>query len=90
MAGKSKSAKYYAANPEARKVKARKDTEINARPEQVKKRGSLNKYNREKGTYGNGDGLDASHKGSKITGFVKAAKNRGNKSNTKGDRNARG
>ena len=27
-----------------------------------KKRAKLNKYNRDKGTYGNGDGLDASHK----------------------------
>ncbi len=29
-------------------------------------RAKLNKYNRKKGTYGNGDGLDASHKGGKI------------------------
>ena len=29
----------------------------------------LNQYNRKKGTYGNGDGKDASHKGGKIVGF---------------------
>ena len=29
-------------------------------------RAKLNKFNRKKGTYGNGDGLDASHKGGKI------------------------
>lgn len=41
-----------------------------------KKRAALNKYNRKKGTYGNGDGLDASHKNGKIVGFEKASKNR--------------
>ena len=35
------------------------------------------KYNRDKGTYGNGDGLDASHKGGKIVGFEKESKNKG-------------
>ena len=30
-----------------------------------KYRAELNKYNRKKGTYGNGDGKDASHKGGK-------------------------
>ena len=37
----------------------------------------LNKYNRQKGTYGNGDGKDASHKGGKIVGFEAESKNRG-------------
>ena len=40
-------------------------------------RAKLNKYNRKKGTYGNGDGLDASHKGGKIVGFEAYSKNRG-------------
>lgn len=44
-----------------------------------KKRAALNRYNRKKGTYGNGDGLDASHRGGKIVGFEKASKNRGRK-----------
>lgn len=48
-------------------------------PAAKKKRASLNKYNRKKGTYGNGDGLDASHRGGKIVGFEKASKNRGRK-----------
>jgi hypothetical protein len=39
----------------------------------------LNKYNRKKGTYGNGDGKDASHKGGKISGFEKESVNRGRK-----------
>ena len=42
-----------------------------------KYRAELNKYNRQKGTYGNGDGKDASHKGGKIVGFESASKNRG-------------
>ena len=44
-----------------------------------KYRAELNKYNRDKGTYGNGDGKDASHKGGKIVGFEDASKNRGRK-----------
>ena len=42
-------------------------------------RAKLNKYNRDKGTYGNGDGLDASHKDGKIKGFEKSSKNKGKK-----------
>ena len=44
-----------------------------------KYRAELNKYNRDKNTYGNGDGKDASHKGGKIVGFESEAKNRGRK-----------
>jgi hypothetical protein len=42
-----------------------------------KYRAELNKYNRDKGTYGNGDKKDASHKGGKIVGFEEQSKNRG-------------
>jgi hypothetical protein len=42
-----------------------------------KYRAELNKYNRKKGTYGNGDGKDASHKGGNIVGFESQSKNRG-------------
>ena len=42
-----------------------------------KYRAELNKYNRQKGTYGNGDKLDASHKNGKIVGFEEQSKNRG-------------
>ena len=42
-----------------------------------KYRAELNAYNRKKGTYGNGDGKDASHKGGKIVGFEAESKNRG-------------
>lgn len=51
-------------------------------------RAQLNKYNRDKGTYGNGDGLDASHKGGKIVGFEKSKtnKSRREKSRRKGSK----
>jgi len=42
-----------------------------------KYRAELNAYNRKKGTYGNGDGKDASHKNGKIAGFEEQSKNRG-------------
>ena len=42
-----------------------------------KYRAELNKYNRQKGTYGNGDKKDASHKNGKIAGFEDQSKNRG-------------
>ena len=43
-----------------------------------KYRAELNKFNRDKGTVGNGDGLDAAHSGGKIRGFLREALNRAN------------
>jgi hypothetical protein len=86
----SRSAQYYKDNPDARKKKAAYDKKHNAKPEQREKRAELNKYNREKGTYGNGDGKDAAHKGGKISGFKSQSKNRGSKSDSAGDKRARG
>jgi hypothetical protein len=53
-----------------------------------KYRAELNKYNRKRGTYGNGDGKDASHKDGKIKGFEPESKNRGRaeKSRLKGSK----
>jgi hypothetical protein len=53
-----------------------------------KYRAELNKYNRKRGTYGNGDGKDASHKDGKIAGFEPQSKNRGRaeKSRVKGSK----
>ena len=42
-------------------------------------RAKLNKYNRDKGTYGNGDGQDASHNNGEIEGFEKSSSNKGKK-----------
>lgn len=51
-------------------------------------RAALNKYNRKRGTYGNGDGKDASHKNGKIAGFEDSSKNKGRreKSRLKGSK----
>ena len=43
---------------------------------QIRKRTALNKENRKRGTYGNGDGKDVSHKKDGSTTLEKASKNR--------------
>tara|TARA_R100001440_G_scaffold71944_1_gene95307 strand:- start:7480 stop:7785 length:306 start_codon:yes stop_codon:yes gene_type:complete len=43
-----------------------------------KYRAGLNKYNRKKGTYGNGDGMDAAHESGRIRRFLKQSINRAN------------
>lgn len=65
-----------------------KQKKYNARPDQKKYRAELNRYNRKKKTYGNKDGLDASHRGGKIVGFEKAKTNRARKLKSYG-RNSR-
>jgi len=53
-------------------------------------RSRLNRHNRKKGTYGNGDGKDASHEGGRITAMVDESTNRGRseKSRLKGSKRA--
>ena len=46
---------------------------------QISKRSALNKENRRRGTYGNGDGKDVSHKKNGKTFLEKASKNRARK-----------
>ena len=48
----------------------------NATPKAKKRRAELNKINRRKGTYGNGDGLDNSHTSKGKTVKEKASANR--------------
>ena len=60
--GTSRSARYYQNNPAARKKKAATDKRNNAKPEQKKYRRELIAENRKRGTNGNGDGKDVSHK----------------------------
>lgn len=48
-------------------------------PAMIRYRTLLKKYNRDNGTYGNGDGLDASHKNGKIVGFEPSSINKGRK-----------
>ena len=71
--GKS-SAQYYKENPTSKAKKAAYDKKNDKRPARIERRKELVKINRKAGTYGNGDGLDASH----------------NKSNTPGDKRSRG
>ena len=54
-------------------------TEHDSSKLQIKKRSSLNKENRKRGTYGNGDGKDVSHKKNGKTFLEKASKNRARK-----------
>lgn len=85
--GKSKD--YYDKNPEAKAKKDAYNKEFNKKPAQRKKRSELVKANREKGTYGNGDGKDVSHT-SKGLVLKKASVNRGSKKDSPGDKRARG
>lgn len=57
-----------------------------------KYRAELNRYNRQHGTYGNGDGKDASHKHGKIVGYESAHVNRSRheKSRLKGYKRSKG
>ena len=59
--GKSKSAKRLQKSASARKKKAAYDKKYHQSPARKKYRAALNKANRKAGTYGNGDGKDASH-----------------------------
>jgi hypothetical protein len=61
MAGKTSD--YYKKNPKARAKRLKQQKEYNKTAEGLKIRTNANKLNRELGTYGNGDGMDASHTG---------------------------
>jgi hypothetical protein len=52
------------------------DPEYCYQKKRKKYRAKLQQYNRDKGTHGNGDGKDASHKNGKIDGFEDESKNR--------------
>ena len=77
--GKSKSAKYYHENPEARDKKEVYDTKYHSTGARRKYRSVLGALNRKMGTYGNHDGKDLAHQ-SKDKVIVQAqSKNRGDK-----------
>ena len=76
--GKALKLKLKESVEEAAKRDYKKEYAKYGKSEKSKKyRAELNKYNRDKGTYGNGDNKDASHKGGKIVGFESESKNRG-------------
>lgn len=88
----SKSAQYYHTHPEARKKKKEYDTKFEKNPEQEEKRRELGRHNYEHDKkYGKSsrDGKDASHTKNGIM-YKKSSANRGSKSDTAGDKRARG
>lgn len=54
---------YYKDNPKARERRQKQQAEYNKTKNGLKIRTAANKLNRKLGTYGNGDGKDASHTG---------------------------
>ena len=67
---------YYKKNPKARRKRLKQQARYNRKSMQIKKRVELNRENRKRGTYGNGDGKDVSHKKDGSTVLEKASKNR--------------
>lgn len=89
---KGKTARYYDANPEAKAKKDAYNKEFNKKPEQRAKRAELSKINREHQKSGKGrvgDGKDVSHTKNGVV-LKKASVNRGSKSDSAGDKRARG
>jgi len=72
----SRSAKYYRDNPEARKKKNSYNKKYHSTAKRRKYRSDLNKENRRRGTYGNGDGKDVSHKRGGGTTLESQSRNR--------------
>ena len=58
-----KTSQYYKKNPAARKRRLRQQAKYNKTKKGLRIRVAANKLNRKLGTYGNGDGKDASHTG---------------------------
>ena len=54
---------YYKKNPAARRRRLKQQAKYNKTKNGLKIRVAANKLNRKLGTYGNGDGKDASHTG---------------------------
>lgn len=88
MAGRT--SEYYKSHPEARKKRLEYQADYNKKPDQLKKRIELNRVNRERGQYGDGDGKDMSHKRNGRIVEESASKNRGSKTNAPGDVRSRG
>ena len=72
----SRTSEYYKKNPEARKRRLKQQAAYDKKPSQKKKRAELNRLNRERGTYGNGDGKDVSHRTDGSTVLESQSKNR--------------
>ena len=69
-------ANYYKQNPEAKAKRLKQQAKYNQTTEGLKIRTAANKLNRKLGTYGNGDGMDASHTGPNTGKLEKPTPNR--------------
>ncbi len=74
--GTSRSSKYYKSNPKARAKKNSYNKKYHSTAKRRKYRSDLNKENRKRGTYGNGDNKDVSHKKGGGTKLESASRNR--------------
>lgn len=72
----SRTSKYYKANPEAKAKRLKQQAEYNRTKDGLKIRTEANQLNRKLGTYGNGDGKDASHTGPNKGKLESPSKNR--------------
>ena len=72
----AKSTSYYNSHADALKIKRKYQAKYNKKPSEKKRRAELNKENRKRGTYGNGDNLDVSHKQGGGTKLEPQSKNR--------------
>jgi hypothetical protein len=88
MSKLSKTAKYYRENPEAAEVHREYQRKLNKTPEKKKYRAELNAENRKRKSP-KGDGKDLSHTSKGIVSKPQSV-NRGSKSDTAGDKRARG
>jgi hypothetical protein len=72
----SRTSDYYKKNPKARAKRLKQQARYNRQSLQIEKRVELNRENHKRGTYGNGDGKDVSHKKDGSTTLEKASTNR--------------
>ena len=72
----SRTSDYYKKNPKARQKRLKQQTRYNRQSLQIDKRVELNRENHKRGTYGNVDGKDVSHKKDGSTVLEKASTNR--------------
>jgi len=72
----SRTSDYYKKNPKARAKRLKQQAKYNRQSLQIQKRVELNRENHKRGTYGNGDGKDVSHKKDGSTVLEKASQNR--------------
>ena len=77
MAGKTSN--YYKKNPKAAAKRRKQQRAYNKTAKGLMIRTQANKLNRKLGTYGNGDGMDASHTGKNKGKREKPSKNRARK-----------